>query len=221
MKTMSKRILRAGLAAIVLGMAGSAQAATIALNQTLDITQPKAIPGPGFQGWQGSPAFNGGYSFDLAEGDIFDFTLDFLGAQSLTFSSTSFLWAFSYSGSPTSDIVGTGTLSLLDGLGNVIETSFLKTSTEGSAHFGQQFGAADFASGLSGSITFSGLRYTGTLDDYLEPGLTTRNYADNPGFFFNANTAAVPEPASWALMIAGFGLVGSAMRRRATKVSYA
>ncbi len=33
--------------------------------------------------------------------------------------------------------------------------------------------------------------------------------------------AAVPEPASWAMMIAGFGLVGSAMRRRVTKVSYA
>jgi hypothetical protein len=32
---------------------------------------------------------------------------------------------------------------------------------------------------------------------------------------------AVPEPASWALMIAGFGLVGGAMRRRATKVSFA
>lgn len=29
--------------------------------------------------------------------------------------------------------------------------------------------------------------------------------------------AAVPEPASWAMMIAGFGLVGAAMRRR-TKV---
>jgi hypothetical protein len=27
-------------------------------------------------------------------------------------------------------------------------------------------------------------------------------------------TAAVPEPASWALLIAGFGLVGSALRRR-------
>jgi subtilisin-like proprotein convertase family protein len=35
------------------------------------------------------------------------------------------------------------------------------------------------------------------------------------------NNSAVPEPTSWALMIAGFGLVGSAMRRRATKVSYA
>ena len=32
---------------------------------------------------------------------------------------------------------------------------------------------------------------------------------------------SVPEPASWALMIAGFGLVGSAMRRRAHKVSFA
>jgi len=33
--------------------------------------------------------------------------------------------------------------------------------------------------------------------------------------------AAVPEPAAWAMMIAGFGLVGAAMRRRTTmKVSY-
>lgn len=29
------------------------------------------------------------------------------------------------------------------------------------------------------------------------------------------STAAIPEPASWALLIAGFGLVGAAMRRRA------
>jgi hypothetical protein len=30
------------------------------------------------------------------------------------------------------------------------------------------------------------------------------------------NTPAVPEPASWAMMISGFGLVGGAMRRRST-----
>jgi hypothetical protein len=29
-----------------------------------------------------------------------------------------------------------------------------------------------------------------------------------------ANTAFVPEPASWAMLIAGFGLVGATMRRR-------
>jgi hypothetical protein len=32
---------------------------------------------------------------------------------------------------------------------------------------------------------------------------------------FAYNSGAVPEPASWAMMIAGFGLVGAAMRRRA------
>jgi hypothetical protein len=35
------------------------------------------------------------------------------------------------------------------------------------------------------------------------------------------NFEAVPEPATWAMMIAGFGLVGAAMRRRATKVAFA
>jgi hypothetical protein len=33
--------------------------------------------------------------------------------------------------------------------------------------------------------------------------------------------AGVPEPATWAMMIAGFGLVGGAMRRKRTIVSYA
>lgn len=33
--------------------------------------------------------------------------------------------------------------------------------------------------------------------------------------------AAVPEPAAWALMIAGFGLVGAGLRRRTAKVAYA
>ncbi len=33
--------------------------------------------------------------------------------------------------------------------------------------------------------------------------------------------AAVPEPASWAMMVGGFGLIGSAMRRRRTRVCFA
>lgn len=39
---------------------------------------------------------------------------------------------------------------------------------------------------------------------------------------FSATITAVPEPANWALMIGGFGLVGGAMRRRArVSVTYA
>lgn len=42
-----------------------------------------------------------------------------------------------------------------------------------------------------------------------------------PGFFGpNFQSAAVPEPASWAMMIAGFGLAGAALRRR-VRVAYA
>lgn len=46
--------------------------------------------------------------------------------------------------------------------------------------------------------------------------LNNRDGAD--GFKLNMlkSTPAVPEPATWAMMIAGFGLVGSAMRRRTT-----
>lgn len=46
---------------------------------------------------------------------------------------------------------------------------------------------------------------------------------DEVRFLVNAAPAPVPEPATWAMMIAGFGLVGGAMRRRnvTTKVSFA
>ena len=42
--------------------------------------------------------------------------------------------------------------------------------------------------------------------------------ADPTGLVTSFGTGAVPEPASWALMITGFGMVGAGMRRRATRV---
>ena len=49
------------------------------------------------------------------------------------------------------------------------------------------------------------------------PGTITFTY--NPTI-----SAAVPEPATWAMMLAGFGLIGSGMRRRnavMARVTYA
>jgi hypothetical protein len=41
-------------------------------------------------------------------------------------------------------------------------------------------------------------------------------------FLIRATISAIPEPATWAMMIGGFGLVGAAMRRRGrTTVAYA
>ena len=43
------------------------------------------------------------------------------------------------------------------------------------------------------------------------------NCGGNPGFEGIAgNGSAVPEPATWALMISGFGMVGATLRRRKT-----
>jgi hypothetical protein len=40
-----------------------------------------------------------------------------------------------------------------------------------------------------------------------------------PGGEIRGNLSAVPEPASWALLLSGFGLVGTALRRRRTVIA--
>jgi hypothetical protein len=83
------------------------------------------------------------------------------------------------------------------------------------------FFTADFLGGFQdlenvyeGAVLFTGTTEhphfkTGTfaIDDFLVGGSVTITDLSAP-------PAAVPEPASWALMLGGFGLVGGAMRRR-------
>lgn len=51
----------------------------------------------------------------------------------------------------------------------------------------------------------------------------TFSTTDPQGFNFDNFTfgTAVPEPATWALMISGFGLAGMALRRRQARIAYA
>jgi hypothetical protein len=63
-----------------------------------------------------------------------------------------------------------------------------------------------------------GVTFTGTV---RIGGVDGRGSASQI-FFQNGDFAAIPEPATWAMMIGGFGLVGAAMRRRAkVTVAYA
>jgi len=66
-------------------------------------------------------------------------------------------------------------------------------------------------SGAGASLTFR--EGTTALTQYLGTGRYSLNIA--------AVGAAVPETATWAMMIGGFGMVGAAMRRRRTAVRYA
>ena len=65
------------------------------------------------------------------------------------------------------------------------------------------------ASGCQGIFSFDGTHPTAAVQQALFREIVRQFGVSN-----------VPEPASWAMMIAGFGLAGAAVRRRATKASY-
>jgi hypothetical protein len=76
-------------------------------------------------------------------------------------------------------------------------------------------------------VSTGALEYWTVNDRAVSPGRNTIKvigyWGSQGGSYtgkFNFSTAPVPEPAAWAMMIAGFGLVGAAMRRRTVKVSY-
>ena len=76
---------------------------------------------------------------------------------------------------------------------------------------------------------FLGLRVTSGGQDFYGFAYTTNSifngfaFETSPGVGITATTnfPAVPEPATWALLILGFGTVGATMRRRQTRFAFA
>jgi len=60
----------------------------------------------------------------------------------------------------------------------------------------------------------------GQLNRLVVNGVSRGNGAYGGQATFTPVTSAVPEPATWAMMIMGFGVVGYAMRRRRTTVRF-
>lgn len=116
------------------------------------------------------------------------------------------------------------------GLDKVLFDSVVILRPDGSGTVNLIPGATALA---AGSVTISGNMITGTIPIALLPGngFTAGHYGFNLWPRLNGGTVAniadfapdngtfraVPEPASWALMIAGFGMIGTMMRRSATK----
>ena len=69
--------------------------------------------------------------------------------------------------------------------------------------------------GLNAGVSYFAVSSSFANNDFGAFRLTI----DGPGNIIGGNVAAVPEPATWALMIFGFGLVGFAMRRRRQPVT--
>jgi hypothetical protein len=74
-----------------------------------------------------------------------------------------------------------------------------------------------------GFAFLSGVGFNASVDNVYRVTLDVNGMSGGPqSFSVDAKLGAgVPEPASWALMIGGLGLVGGAMRRRTRTVTYA
>jgi hypothetical protein len=83
--------------------------------------------------------------------------------------------------------------------------------TSGINSFGWVFG--ETADGTGDNLVQS-INYAGGVNKFSPAALTT--WSDPTGFDrgFATYVDAVPEPGSWAMLIAGFGLTGAVMRRR-------
>lgn len=84
---------------------------------------------------------------------------------------------------------------------------------------GVQSATADFAINGTSYGNFLGTSL-GSFDRLVFDGIN-----GGGGFAFDNITlndaAAIPEPATWAMMLAGFGLAGSAIRRRRLRLTFA
>ena len=158
--------------------------------------------------------FSPPFSIALEVGDVFDLTMTFLPGQTLTINNPQMFWAFSFA-DVSSDVQGTGQLTLLDASGMPLLVSDMKSDTEGAAHFGQFFYGSDFTGGLPPSVTIGWralCRHRGRL-----PGARRHDPAvQRPRLTLSADTVianGVPEPAPSLLLLAGLA-VGALLKRR-------
>jgi hypothetical protein len=112
---------------------------------------------------------------------------------------------------------GQGDYSIYDLAGNLL----LGTATGGNPFFFAPGGVNGFqVLGISAGLGLNpdnSMAFQAGLSFNVSGGLTTINLSQTPITF---DTGVVPEPSTWAMLILGFGAVGSMMRRRRAAVAF-
>jgi hypothetical protein len=163
------------------------------------ITAPSSVVD--LDGTSGPGAIESKLAYAFNAGDLVTLSLVAGGAQRGSQTDDLFVRLLFGASQQANNLTGTGYFN--GAFGNVVinPTFTLPVNIAGSAPFGPA--ALSFVAGSAGSFKFQ----IGT------------NSGNNIGPLLDSvqldiGAGAVPEPATWAMMIAGFGLAGTAMRRR-------
>lgn len=216
------------LSSAMLGLSVPAFAANIIVDRDIDLVAGRVFDGPVFFIFAVLANVNQP-RFDVSPGDTYTFNIRFLNNGSLTFRNIggvfpTFLPLSSIAPgeiAPNTGVDSTAFVELLDSAGAAIRTSEPVSRTFPTPDFGYSLLSNSFLTvnfppnSLVGSTTFFGIRVTGTVDSFSNPAFSSVPY-DRLLLTIGLNDvqSAVPEPTTWVMMIAGFGIVGGAIRRR-------
>jgi PEP-CTERM motif len=104
-----------------------------------------------------------------------------------------------------------GSNGWVDGAVQAYDTLFQNIATVGGAGYTLSF---DLTQEGATTANFQRLSTNGDDTDVNGNGINVVVYAGQGDPVLSTTSGGVPEPASWALMISGFGLAGAALRRR-------
>ena len=212
---MKKQIIVALLAATAAFASNAAFANTVVINQTFDLAYPDADTGSHFN--LNSDNFA---STIIHAGDSVDLNFNFLPNQALRVSTTGGaqtfslgLWQDQNATVPSVFTVGNVSFNLVGAGGGSFPAVITGAGTQssGSSYIGSSL-TGSFLPG-NGSITFTGMHAHFNVTA-LQGGQNSYNAA-----FFTVNgnrvvtTTPVPEPETYAMMIAGLGLLALARRK--------
>jgi hypothetical protein len=209
----SFRSLFAGLAIAALAAASQAGAATYTIEATGELAETTfdafVAGSRSYQTGRLILDVQGGLPFELVDGDTIEFSISLDGFFGVPASAEQF-FGVNFDGAGDQQAAGASNTGSI-----LFENSGLAVNPVGAGcsnclsviYFGGNAQAFQF-DGLTGSTVVT------LTSPYTVEQLSISYQVSEP---FNA----VPEPAAWAMMIAGFGLVGGLARRRATRANLA
>ncbi|MBN8818477.1 MAG: PEP-CTERM sorting domain-containing protein [Sphingomonas sp.] len=237
---MNRTIYALGLAAAGL-LAASASSANAATIQSFDsgwytnsgFTAGVANINVGSSNLSGA-IYNNYLAFNIASlagQTITSATLTFYGGNGVNTSSTSeTLGLFDYTGSINALLSDQSSVGVFTDLGNGASYGTAEIAAGAIQQFSVTLTQAAIANLNAAANSQSDTRFVigGSLQSVSGPWANEQLFAIfgpqtalSPAAYLTLETTAVPEPASWALMIAGFALVGSALRRTKSRVRFA